>query len=247
MNNKFFALALVFGLAANSFAADTAPAINYKEALSSVKVLEMPAKAAELVKQTAAKDRETITATVVKNAADLKPTALPTVVGAIAKSNPEMAATAAGVAVAAQPKLCVDIAKAAAASAPARASEIVTAICKVLPKEYHAVAVAVAKIVPDSAKSILAAVGAAIPNLKPFIEQAGAGSAAGQINVSGVLAQAQTLAASTTASTTPTTAPPVRPPTVGAPYNPLPSGTGGTGSVTNSGVLPPGGRDYTGP
>lgn len=32
-----------------------------------------------------------------------------------------------------------------------------------------------------------------------------------------------------------------------APYNPLPPGTPGTGSNNNSGVVPPGGRDFSEP
>ena len=123
MKNTFFSVLVALGFTANVFAADSTTAPNYKQLLSSVSVLEMPAKAAELVKQAPAKDREIVTSAVVKNAAALKPTALPAVVGAIAKSVPEMAATAAAVATSAQPKLAVDVSKSAAASAPAQAAE----------------------------------------------------------------------------------------------------------------------------
>jgi len=212
MKKTFLSLVVAFGFTASLIAGDATPAPNFKKALSSVSALEMPAKAAELVKQAPAKDREVVTSAVVNNAAAIKPMTLPAVVGAIAKSTPDMAATAAAVAAAAQPKLALEIARAAATAAPTQAKAVVASVCKVLPKEYHSVAVAVAQIAPDSAGGIL-------------------------------------VASTPTASTTPNTptTPTIRPPTIGAPYNPLPSGTPSTGSVTNSGVVPPDGRDYSAP
>ena len=246
MKNIFISLILTLAVTANILAADATPTPNYKQVLSSVSVLEMPAKAAELVKDAPAKTREIVTSAVVRNAAGLKPTALPAVVGAIAKSSPEMAATAAAVATSVQPKLAVDVSKAAAASAPSQAAAIVAAVCKVLPANYHNVAVVVAQIAPDAASGILAAVGSSIPKLQPFIQQASAGGT-GAINVGSILTQAEILASGTPVASITPTAPAVRPPTINPPYNPLPPGTPGTGSVTNSGVVPPGGRDYEAP
>jgi hypothetical protein len=235
------------GLAVSAFADDKPAAPDYKKQLSTVSALEMPAKAAELTGAAPAKDREIITAAVVKNVAALKPTALPATVGAIARANPEVAATAAAVAASAHPKLAVDVAKAAAAAAPKQAGAIVAAVCKVLPENYRNIAVIVAKIAPDAANEILAGVGTAIPHLSPYIQQAGAGTS-GQVDVASVLTRAETLAASstTTVASSGNSLPP-RPPTIGSPYNPLPTGTPTTGSVTNSGGVPPGGRDYTPP
>lgn len=216
MTKTIFVLTVAAGFVASVLAGE---AINYKQALSAVTVLEMPAKAAELVKQAPIKDREVVTSAVVNNAAALKPTALPAVVGAIARSVPEMAATAASVAAAAQPKLAVDVAKAASASAPDQAVAIVKAIGAVLPAQVRDVALVASTVVPkDKAQALIALADA-------------------------VASSSGTIAA-TTESSTPL---PPRPPTVGAPYNPLPSGTPGQGSVTNSGVVPGGGRDYATP
>lgn len=211
MKKSSFSLVLALGFAASLIAGEPVSALNYKKALSSVSALEMPSKAADLVKQAPAKDREIVTSAVVNNAAVIKPLTLPAVVGAIAKSTPDMAATAASVGASAQPKLALEIARAAAAAAPGQAKAVVAAVCKALPKEYQGIAVAVAQIAPDSTGGVL-------------------------------------VASTTTAATPPVTpAPTVRPPSVGAPYNPLPSGTPNTGSVTNSGEVPPGGRDYSAP
>src|SRR5262245_38341608 len=117
MKIKILLLVTATVVAANVFAGDEVAAPNYKIELSSVAVLEMPAKAATLVSKAPVKDRAVITAAVIKNVADLKVTALPATVGAIAKATPEMAATAAAAATSAQPKLAVDVAKAAAAMA----------------------------------------------------------------------------------------------------------------------------------
>ena len=215
MNTRILTAVVAVCLTASLFAGDQTPAPNFKKQLSSVSVLEMPAKAADLVAKTPAKDREVVTAAVVKNAADLKPTALPAVVGAIAKAQPDMAPTAAAVAAAAQPKLANEISKAAAAAAPQQALAIVAAVSKVLPASARNVALAVAEVAPDAAPTLVA--------------------------------QANQVSSTTTASAETTGTAPVRPPTVGLPYNSLPGGTIGTGSVTNSGTVGGGGRDYSTP
>lgn len=215
MTRIVLTLAAIAGLAASALAADP---IDYKQVLVSVTVLEMPAKAAELVKQAPKADREVVTSATVNNAAALRPTALPAVVGAIARAVPEMAATAASVAAAAQPKLAVEIARAAAVSAPTQAVAIVKAIGAALPAHVRDVALTVSTLVPkDTAKTLVA--------------------------MANEVSSSSTLAASTLSSTP---APP-RPPTIGAPYNPPPGGTPGQGSVTNSGAIPSGGVDYSTP
>jgi hypothetical protein len=213
MKKILFATLFAATLAA-SFAADAKPAVNYKQTLSAVTVLEMPATAASLVTKAEVKDREVVTASVVNTAANIKPTALPAVVGAIAKATPEMAPTAAAVGAAAQPKLAREISKAAAAAAPDQAMAIVAAVTKALPATAKAVALAVAEVAPDSAKALRA--------------------------------QAEQVTSSTTAAADSNTGS-TRPPTVNVPYNPLPGGTIGTGSVTNSGTVGGGGRDYSSP
>lgn len=202
MTKQFLALVVMLCVAAASFASD---AVDYKKTLSSVSILEMPAKAASLVKQADVKDREVVTSAVVTSAAAIKQTALPAVVGAISKAVPEMAATAASVAASAQPKLALDVAKAAAASAPEHAVEIAKAIGRVLPAQARNVALVIASVLPSKEAEVLV----------KFANE--------------VSASTTTLAANSEGTT-----PPPRPPTVGAPYNPLPPGTPGQGSSTNA-------------
>src|SRR5690242_6128933 len=101
-----------------------------KEALLSVPAPELPAKAAQLVREARPKEREEVTTTVILASVQVNPAASPAVVGAIARVAPEMAPKAAGLAASAQPKLAAAIARAAAASAPSMAGKIVKAVCK---------------------------------------------------------------------------------------------------------------------
>src|SRR2546427_5050844 len=104
------ALSVIWLGAASSFAADSA----FKEILAHVPAAELPARAAVLIKDTKARDREAVTLDVVKTAVALNPAAAPVIVSAIARAVPDMAATAAGVAAAEQPKQAAAIARAAA-------------------------------------------------------------------------------------------------------------------------------------
>ena len=66
-----------------------------KQTLSSVAAPELAAKAAELVAQASAKDRERVTVEVIISALAIRPVAAAAVVGAIARSTPAQAAIAA--------------------------------------------------------------------------------------------------------------------------------------------------------
>src|SRR6266566_9255458 len=90
----------------NSFAGDAPNP--FKETLSGVPPIELPAKAAQVVKETKASQRQTATINVVKAAVGINPAAAPAIVGAIATTTPEMASAAAGAAAAAQPKQAGD-------------------------------------------------------------------------------------------------------------------------------------------
>src|SRR5439155_26162829 len=70
--------------AAGSFAADSP----FKERLSRVAAAELPVKAAGLIKDAKARDREAVTAEVVKAAVALNPAAAPAIVSAIARAVP---------------------------------------------------------------------------------------------------------------------------------------------------------------
>jgi hypothetical protein len=211
----------------------------YQRALVSIAAAELPAKAAEIVKQANARDRATTTVDVTRTAVTIKPAAAPSIVGAIARAVPDMAAAAAGTAVGEQPKQATVIAKAASAAAPSQAGKIVAAICRVVPKQYRSVAIVVAKTVPDSANEILRAVASAIPELKEGVESALAAYSGSSISVAAILAQVT----GSKNKEGPANGPPPRGPTFEPPFIPL-SGTVKTATPGASGEVPTGGRDY---
>jgi hypothetical protein len=258
----------------SSTASDSAKSGSIKASLQIAPAPEMPMKAAQLVKQAGAKEREQVTADVVMAAAEINPAAAPAVVGAIARAVPEMAARAASVAATAQPKLASAIARAAAAAAPSQAAGIVAAVCKAVPHDYRNIASSVAQAAPGSGREILEAVGSAIPELNYSIALTVAGyngnvasvpaaldqaakTAPPQPAVSATIAQpgsTPVLAGNRTVAATPATpAVPTtlastrpRPPTVGPPYIPL-SGTPTNVTPGTGGEVPPGGRNYAAP
>jgi hypothetical protein len=140
--------------------------------LSTATSAELPAKAAELVSQSDAKNLKQTTVDVVKAAVGLNPAAAPAIVGSIAHATPAMAATAAATAVQLVPSQLLNIVRAAAAAAPAKAGAIVEAVCRVMPAYYQQVAEVVAQVVPGAGKDILAGISAALPELKSAINQA---------------------------------------------------------------------------
>ena len=223
-------------------AKDSTTPSRYQSALEGVPAAELPAKAADMVKQVKARDWANTTVGVTKSAVTINPAAAPAVVGAIARSVPDMAAVAAGTAAAEQPKQAAAIAKAAAAAAPAKAGKIAAAVCRAVPNDYKAIATAVAQAVPGSSKEVLQAVASAVPELKPGLEKALASYTGGTMNVAAVLDQASASKDGSGISS----GPPPRGPTVGPPFIPL-SGTPASISPATSGQVPTGGRDYAHP
>ena len=140
-------------------------------ALHAATAMELPRKAADLVKHANDKTIQQTTTDVVKAAVGLNPAAAGAIVAAIAKSSPKMAAIAAGVAVRLVPDQAASIARAAVAAAPKEARNIVEAVCRVVPGDYKKVASAVAEVVPGGSIEILQGVAAAIPQLKDLINQ----------------------------------------------------------------------------
>lgn len=240
MKVKLIGLALLLACVAPA-AESISPTL--KSALSEVSPPELPAKAAALVKDAKASEREAITAEVVRTAVTLNPNSAPAVVSAVARAVPKMAPQAAATAVSLQPTQAATIAKAAAAAAPSNVEKTVTAICRVSPKSCKVVAVAAAQAVPGSDKKVLRAVAAAIPELKPGIEQ-GLEASGKNISVAAVLDMAVNYLASNTRTDSKTGG--QRGPAVGPPYIPL-SGTPVNISPASSTDVPPGGRDYTTP
>ncbi len=235
---KFIAIIAlsVVGLGAPSAIAKDGPKPNpFIETLSSVPAAELPARAAQLVKESKARAREATTINVVKAALGINPAAAPALVGAIARAVPEMAPVAARTAAAEQPKQASAIAKAAAAAAPSQAGKIVAAVCRAVPKEYRSIAIAASEAVPDAGREILNAVASALPDLKLSIEKTLANYGGNVPFVGNALDQATKLSQNES-----------RPPTIGPPYIPL-SGTPANIDPSTSGEVPPGGRNYARP
>jgi len=99
-----------------------------KRSLKAVPVLELPAKAAQMVSDAKADERESVALAVVVAVAQFKPAALVSVVGAIVRVAPEMASSIAKTAAKQQPKQASAIAQAAVAAAPGQADKIVVAV-----------------------------------------------------------------------------------------------------------------------
>ena len=106
-----------------------------KQAVLSVPVPEIPAKAAELVTKADKKDKQAVAVTAVRAAVLKHRAAAPLVISAISKAAPEIASA---VAVAAS-ELVNDqaplIARAAAVSAPSKASEVIAAVSQAVPSQ----------------------------------------------------------------------------------------------------------------
>ncbi len=240
------ALGTVYLVAVASFAGDSPKANPYVETLSSVPAAEMPAKAAELVRDAKARQREAVTIEVVKAAVGKNPAATPAIAGAIAKAVPEMAAVAAATAATEQPPQAAAIARAAAAAAPTKAGKIVAAVCRAVPNETRNIAVAVAEVLPASAREILKAVALARPDLRPGIESALPNYLVGVSTVGDALDSAKVAAVQPVSAERPSDQMMPHTPTVGPPYLPL-SGTPSTITPSTSGDVPSGGRNYAQP
>ena len=236
----------LFGLSQCSWTALSAETTKHdpiKEALTQAPAAEIPARAADIVKSAKSRDRESVTAEVVRVALALNPGIAPAIVNAIAKAVPEMASIAAGTATQCQPKRAAEIVKAAAAAAPAKVDKIVSAVCGVVPGEYRYIALAAAQAVPGSVKEILRAVVAAIPELKPSINKV---LLTYQGNPPSMVVVLDTARPAGKESPDLFSSPIVRGPTLAPPYIP-PSQTSTNVTPSTSGTVPRGGRNYSAP
>lgn len=251
-------IAAVLAIGANSLCAATSPQVaSARKTLRAESAIEMPAKAAQMVSQAKAEDRDITTASVVAAALDVRPASAVAVVGAIGRQSPEAAAPAAVKAALLQPKNLSKIASAAAAAAPTQAPKIVEALCKAMPTKYAVIASAVAKAVPSASKEVMAAVTAAVPALKPFVNRA-TSDLAKDASIALLLSRAEVLVAETAKSAGQQPEQllagasydaVVGPPTQGPPFTQLPEGeTPGVISRAGTRVVPDGGgRDYSTP
>ncbi len=252
-------MAMVFGVViavtlfvSNVLGNQTAKANPYKKLLQNVPVLELPAKASELVKQAKETDRKDVTVEIIAAISEMKPAAVTAVVGTIARTVPQQAATAAATAVKYQPVLAPLLVKTSVGIVPGEASAIVMEVCRVAPAQFQMIAVAASEAAPKSSARIITAVGTAIPALKPAIDQAVTGNAAKEASVAVVMSTALRTAGTAmmfeTASIKAAAADgnvsgAVAAPIVGPPFKTLQSTPG---EVTPSGTVqvPTGGRNY---
>ena len=211
----------------------------YTVVLSQVAPLELPAKAAVLVRKAKAADQRVTTVSVVGAALQASPASACAVVSAVSRAVSEMAPVAAGTAAGLQPGQALAIAKAAAAAAPSKAAQIVVAVSRAVPKSYLDVAVAVSDLVPGSGQAILAALASAFPELKAGIDNALANNTGQTSSVGLALGQGGIV--------TLVSAGAPRGPAEGPPYVPLGSGT--PYQANNDPQVPvlPGGARYNQP
>ena len=154
-----FAIGLgVACLSGNQLSAkDPVPETPFAKILRGVPALELPARAAQLVKEAKADQRELTAMEVVKSSVTLNPTSTLMVVGEICRTSPKVAPVAAASAAKLQPKQAVAITKAAVSAAPSEAGKIVAAVCKEVPSESRDVAAVAVRVVPSSSRDITGA------------------------------------------------------------------------------------------
>jgi hypothetical protein len=157
-NNHYALSALVAGLVC--FATSPAQALTEKEVSTINKTIkeapaaDLPARAAEVVSQTAKKDKEAVAVAVVRAAITKKPASAVSVVSSVIKAAPSTAPAVAAAAAKLAPDQLEAIATAAALAAPELADKIVAAIVDVYPKAEERVAKAVMMAVPQAQASI---------------------------------------------------------------------------------------------
>src|SRR5437867_2787906 len=152
--NHFALAALLAGL--TCFATSPAQALTEKEVSAINKTIkeapaaDLPVKAAEMVTQSAKKEKEAVAVAVVRAAIAKKPASAVSVVSSVIKAAPATAPAVATAAARLAPDQVEAIAVAAALAAPELADKVVAAIIDVNPKMAEQVAQAVMKAVPQA-------------------------------------------------------------------------------------------------
>jgi len=166
---------------------------DFANALAGASVMEMPAKAADLVSKSSPADKQNASVAAVKAAVGLTPSAAPAVVSAIARENPAAAAAVAVASATLQHNQIKLITKAAVAAAPSQVAKIVAAMIKEFPKDYSAIAIAASGAAPSASREILAVLAEYVPSLQAGIQLALAGVASGDVSVAAIINQASPL------------------------------------------------------
>lgn len=190
----FSAIAVLLASAVNT-PAKSFDYASLKKTVSAVAIPELPARAAQLVKEASGQDREATAVAVTRVVIERKSTLAAPVVGAIAAAQPEIAASVAAAAAAQEPRQVGVITKAAVSAAPSQAGKIVNAICRKLPAKYGVAALAASQAAPDASKEILDGIASAVPVLKTLIASSTLENFAGSstLSVSDVIARTQGL------------------------------------------------------
>lgn len=144
------------------------------KAMMGVRVPELAAKAAVLVKQADIGDREAIAVAVVEYVAKAYPAAVKSVISSIAKAEPSLAPKIAARAAELLPQDSVALASAAALGAKQFAPQVAASVAKANPKMAPEVTETVILAVPQEAVRTADAVAAAVPSAKdslPVIER----------------------------------------------------------------------------
>jgi hypothetical protein len=246
MKTKTLRLVGVMTLMAVLAMSPAALALNSADATKSLAgstVLELPAKAADLIAKAPTADKKNVTMAVVKAAIDLRPSATLAIVSAVARKNPAAAPVAAVTAVTLQHRFLVQVTKAAALAAPSQAGNIVAALIKEFPQDYGTIAIAAAEGAPSAGREILAVVADYVPGLQASINGITANFAAndGNIPVRAVLTQSynQALTSGAAASSgTPASLPSQNYNQTLIPLDPLASAKGHATLAQNTAISP---------
>ncbi len=200
MKNKIISLVsgltLVGGLAVSP-AVYASNSSDVTKALAHSTAMELPSKAASLVSNASAADKQSVTVAVVKTAIGLNPAIAIDVVSSVAQASPATAPVAAVTAVSLKHSQISLITKAATAAAPTEAAKIVAALIKEFPKDYGIIAIAASEGAPSAKREILAAVAQAVPGTQALIASALANNS--DIPVQALVSQAVTSDVATTA------------------------------------------------
>ncbi|HMJ89090.1 MAG TPA: hypothetical protein VK530_04705 [Candidatus Acidoferrum sp.] len=253
--------------AAASVSANDAKIEALKKEFSTVRTLELPARAASTISAVSKADRAALVDDVVRAALGVNASGGSLLVGAIARSTPDVAADSAVTATSLQPKQLLPITKAAIGGAPGEAEAIVSALTKARPAAFATIGIAAVEVAPGSAEAILNGITEANPTLKSLISRFDTKRAKSPAAVVSVLKRTETLLVklSNTSKNTPeailaselspamtaqlpglTSTVLAAPPIVGPPYAPG-SPTPGEINTSQNNIAPPGGRDYSAP
>jgi hypothetical protein len=163
----FAVIATALPLVANDARVDS-----LKKDFTTVRALELPARAASVVTSAPKDERAEAAADAVRAGLAVNASSAPLLVGAISRANPDSAAFAAMTAAQAQPRQVGQITRAAVAAAPENSEAIVAAVGKAQPISFYFIGTAAAEAAPKSSEGILRGLSSASPALKTLIARA---------------------------------------------------------------------------